>query len=119
MSTPTGEAPPPPASGTAPAASPAVAQMPPAQHPVVSQGVSGDVAQARPSHTVPVPQGQAPPTGVPAGAAVQVPRQAAGPTRDTFNTRSLGVALNSQVKKVCAEILLHLASLNIVKAHLL
>lgn len=81
---------------------PPAAQMPATQIPTVPHGVSGNGGQAGVSNTIPVPQGpRAPPTGVPTGAGAQVPRQPAPLSRDTYNTRSLGVALNSQVKKVC------------------
>lgn len=124
MSAPTGEAPPPSTAPAAPAPQPAPAPPPaPASAPVVPQlPVSGataatvanvaNVAQAGPSHSaVPVAQAQghqqqqqqqAPPrTGAPGGPAAAVPRQPAAPTRDTFTMRSLGPAVNSQVKKVC------------------
>lgn len=106
MSAPAGEA---PLSSAAPSAAhapqiapPAVAQAAPAQAPVVAQksvsGAGGNVAQAAgPFHTVPV----TPTSGAPGGSGPSVPRQAAAPTRDTFNRRSLGPALNSQVNKVC------------------
>lgn len=96
MSAPQSKAPPSGAqAGDTPTAPPAAAQI-----PAIPQGVSGNGVQTAGANTVPVPQGQhAPVTGAP-GAGAQVSRQPAPMSRDTFNTRSLGPALNSQVKKV-------------------
>lgn len=110
MSNPAGEAPTAPAApvaaaptpqqlqsdaATVPPSAPAQASVAPQQQSV--SGGSGNVAQAGPSHTIPTtPTGGAPA----AGRGPPVPRQAAAPTRDTFAMRSLGPAVNSQVKKV-------------------
>lgn len=121
MSAPSGEAPP-TGAGNAPAAPPAAVQIPTVPHGVSGNGVQPAAASAG---AAPVPQGQQarapPPTGGPTGAGVQVPRQPAPPSRDTFNTRSLGVALNSQVKKVCgilpSSLTCPIQSLTDAKAH--
>lgn len=96
MSAPTGEAPPASAATaeqqTAP---PAGAQAAAQQPPVAGAAAGASASVPRPAsttHTVPIAQGQPPPAGV--------ARQPAAVTRDIFNQRSLGKALNSQVKGV-------------------
>ncbi|PSR99219.1 ThiF family protein [Coniella lustricola] len=77
-----------------PPSAPTQTSVAPPQQPV--SGGSGHVAQAGRSHTVPI----TPTSGAPnAGRGPPVQRQAAVHTRDTFAMRSLGPAVNSQVKK--------------------
>ncbi|POS73789.1 ThiF family protein [Diaporthe helianthi] len=94
MSAPTGEGPPAPAATAEQQPAPPAGVQAPAQQPPVAGAAAGAPANvprpASTAHTVPIAQGQPPQAGV--------ARQPAAVTRDIFNQRSLGKALNSQVK---------------------
>ena len=95
MSAPTGEAPPASAATAEQQPAPPAGAQAAAQPPVAGAGAGASANMPRPpstTHTVPIAQGQPPPAGV--------ARQPAAVTRDIFNQRSLGKALNSQVKGV-------------------